>query len=92
MEFSSNSFYYNKFLSLVQIFFQDHLYINSINFTCILIILYRNGINLNQKVIIHNLIISFSLHLFSFYYVIFIIKSLFLKQFYYYLFIVYLLF
>ena len=48
MELSSNSFDFFNILSLNQIFFQDHLYISSINFTIIIIILYRNGIFFNK--------------------------------------------
>ena len=44
IELSSSSFDFFKLLSLNQIFFQDHLFISSINLVCILIILYRNGV------------------------------------------------
>jgi len=85
MEFSSNSFYFNKFLSLNQMFFQDHLYISSINLICILIILYRNGIIFNNKIIIQKLLFLFSSDYLYFYYVIFIIKSSYSILLYYYL-------
>ncbi len=91
MEFSSNSFYFNKFLSLNQMFFQDHLYISSINLICILIILYRNGIIFNNKIIIQKLLFLFSSDYLYFYYVIFIIKSSYSILLYYYLLSIYLL-
>ena len=91
MELSSNSFYFNKLLSLNQMFFQDHLYISSINLICILIILYRNGIIFNNKIIIQKLLFLFSSDYLYFYYVIFIIKSPYSILLYYYLLSIYLL-
>ncbi len=90
MELSSNSFYFNKLLSLNEMFFQDHLYISSINLICILIILYRNGIIFNIPIII-KLLFLFSSDYLYFYYVIFIIKSSYSILLYYYLVSVYLL-
>ena len=91
MELSSNSFYFNKLLSLNQMFFQDHLYISSINLICILIILYRNGIIFNNKIEIQKLLFLFSSDYLYFYYVIFIIKSSYSILLYYYLLSIYLL-
>jgi hypothetical protein len=91
MELSSNSFYFNKLLSLNEMFFQDHLYISSINLICILIMLYRNGIILNIPIII-KLLFLFSSDYLYFYYVIFIIKSSYSILLYYYLLSIYLLF
>ena len=75
MDLSSSSFDFFKPLSLNQMFFQDHLYISSINFSVILIILYRNGILLNNIIKIQRLIYLFSFDYFYFYYLLFLIKS-----------------
>ncbi len=56
-------------------FFQDHLYISSINFSRILITLYRNGIFLNKAIKIQKLIFLFSFDYFYFYYIIPPVKS-----------------
>jgi len=91
MDFSSNSFYFNKSLSLNQMFFQDHLYISSINLLAILIILYRNGIIFNNKTIIEKLSFLLSFIYLYFYYLIFIIKSSYSIFSYYLLLFIYLL-
>jgi len=45
MELSTNSLDFLKLLSLNHMFFQDHLYISSINPICILITLHRNSVS-----------------------------------------------
>ncbi len=90
MELSSNSFDFFKLLSLNQMFFQDHLYISSINLICILIVLYRNGIIFNTPIIIQRLLFLFSSDYLYFYYVIFLVKSSYSILLYYYLLIIYL--
>ena len=92
MELSSNSFDFFKLLSLNQIFFQDHLYISSINLICILIILYRNGIFFNKAIKIKRLIYRISCDYFYFYYIIFLVKSSYSILLYYYLLVIYLVF
>ena len=92
MELSSNSFDFFKLLSLNQIFFQDHLYITSINLICILIILYRNGIFFNKAIKIKRLIFLLSCDYFYFYYIIFLVKSSYSILLYYYLLVIYLVF
>lgn len=61
-------------LTLNQIFFQDHLYINSITLIIILIFLYRNNININIYYI-YRLLFLFSHDYIYLYYIIFLIKS-----------------
>ena len=92
MELSSNSFYFFKLLSLNQIFFQDHLYISSINLICILITLYRNGIFFNKVIKIQTLLFLLSSDYFYFYHIIFPVKSSYSLLLYYYLLVIYLLF
>ena len=92
MELSSNSFDFFKLLSLNQIFFQDHLYITSINLICILIILYRNGQFFNKAIKIKRLIFLLSSDYFYFYYIIFLVKSSYSIPLYYYLLVIYLVF
>lgn len=92
MELSSNSFDFFKLLSLNQIFFQDHLYISSINLICILITLYRNGIFFNKAIKIKRLIYRISCDYFYFYYIIFLVKSSYSIPLYYYLLVIYLVF
>ena len=75
MDLSSSSFDFFKPLSLNQIFSQDHLYISSINFSRILITLYRNGILLNKTNKIQKLIYLFSFDYFYLYYIIPLVKS-----------------
>jgi hypothetical protein len=75
MDLSSSSFDFFKLLSLNQIFYQDHLYISSINFSCILIILYRSGIIINNAMKIQKLIFLLSFDYFYFYYIVFLVKS-----------------
>ena len=60
MELSSNSFLFYKLLSLNLIFFQDHLFISSIETTCILLMIYRNGIIINDLLFIHKLVYNIS--------------------------------
>jgi len=74
-ELSSNSFDFFKLLSLNQIFFQDHLYISSINLICILIILYRNGVFFNKLIKVQTLLYLLSSDYLYFYYIILLIKS-----------------
>jgi len=90
MELSSNSVDFFKLLSINLMFFQDHLYISSINLICILILLYRNGIIFNKAIIIQRLLFLFSSDYFYFHYVIFLIKSPYSILLYYYLFTIYL--
>ena len=90
MELSSNSFDFFKLLSLNQIFFQDHLYISSINLICILIILYRNGIFFNKAIKIQKLLFLFSSDYFYFHHIIPPIKSSYSLLLYYYLLAIYL--
>ena len=90
MELSSNSFDFFKLLSLNQIFFQDHLYISSINLICILIILYRNGIFFKQAIKIQKLLFLFSSDYFYFHHIIPPIKSSYSLLLYYYLLAIYL--
>ncbi len=85
MELSSNSFDFFKLLSLNEMFFQDHLYISSINLICILIILYRNGIIFNKAIIIQRFLFLFSSDYLYFHHVIFLIKSSYSILLYYYL-------
>ena len=92
MELSSNSFDFFKLLSLNQIFFQDHLYISSINLICILIILYRNGIFFKQAIKIQKLLFLFSSDYFYFHHIIPPIKSSYSLLLHYYLLAIYLLF
>ena len=75
MDLSNNRFDFLKLLSLNLIYFQEHLYISSIDFSCILIILYRNGIHLNKAIKIQKLIYLFTFDYFYFYYIIFLVKS-----------------
>ena len=91
MDLSSSSFDFFKPLSLNQIFFQDHLYISSINFSRILITLYRNGIILNKAIKIQKLIFLFSFDYFYFYYIILLVKSSYPLYIYYSLINIYLL-
>ena len=91
MELSNNSFDYFKLLSMNQMYFQDHLYISSINLIIFLIILYRNGIIFNKVIIIQRLLFLLSYYYFYFYYLIFLFKSKYSILFYYYLFTIYLL-
>ena len=92
MELSSNSFDFFKLLSLNQIFFQDHLYISSINLICILITLYRNGIFFNKAILIQKLLFLFSSDYFYFHHIIPPVKSSYSIVLYYYLLAIYLLF
>ena len=57
----------------------------SVNYISILIILYRNGIIFNNKLIIQKMLFLFSFNYLYFYYVIFIIKSSYSILLYYYL-------
>ncbi len=91
MELSQSSFDFIKLLSLNQIFFQDHLFISSINLVCILIILYRNGVFFNRAIGIQRLLFLLSTHYFYFYYIIFLVKSTYSLSIYYYLLVIYLL-
>merc|ERR1712152_79687 len=88
MELSSNSFDFFKLLSLNQIFFQDHLYISSINLICILIILYRNGIFFNKAIKIQKFL--FLSDYFYFHHIIPPIKSSYSLLLHYYLLAIYL--
>ncbi len=72
---SSNSFNFYKLLTLNQIFFQDHLYISSINLSIILILFYRNGVYFNKIIDIQRLLLLYSSDYLYYYYLIFIIKS-----------------
>jgi hypothetical protein len=90
-EASSTSIDFLKLISLNTIFFQDHLYISSINLICILIILYRNGIFLNNTMKIHRLLFLLSSDYIYFYYMIVIIKSSYSLHLYYMLLSLYLL-
>ena len=83
MDLSSSSFDFFKPLSLNQIYFQDHLYISSIDLSRILIILYRNGIPLNKAIKIQKIMYLFSFDCLYFHHLILLIKS------YYSLFIYY---
>ena len=85
MEISTNSYYFNRLLSLNEMFFQDHLYISSINMICILIILYRNGTNFNRRIIILKLMYLLSYYLLLYYYYVFTIQSRYRVFNYYYL-------
>ena len=75
MDLSSSSFDFFKPLSLNQIFFQDHLYISSIDFSRILITLYRNGIPLNKAIKIQKLMYLFTFDYLYFHYIIPLVKS-----------------
>ncbi len=91
MELSQSSFDFIKLLSLNQMFFQDHLFISSINLVCILIILYRNGVFFNRAIGIQRLLFLLSHYYFYFYYIIFLVKSTYNLSIYYYLLVIYLL-
>ena len=90
-EASSTSIDFLKLISLNTIFFQDHLYISSINLICILIILYRNGIFLNNAMKIHRLLFLLSSDYIYFYYMILLIKSSYSLHLYYLLINIYLI-
>ena len=90
-ELSSNSFDFFKLLSLNHIFFQDHLYISSINLLSILIIMYRNGIFFSNVIKIQTLLFLFSSDYFYFYHIILLVKSSYSLLLYYYLLVTYLL-
>jgi len=68
--YSSTTFF--KSLSSNQIYFQDHLYISSIDSSRILITLYRNGIPLNKAIKIQK-----PIYLFTFDYLYFLVLNLF---------------
>lgn len=91
MDLSSNRLTLNKSITLNQMFFQDHLSISSINLICILIMLYRNGIIFNNKIIILKLTYLLSCLYLYLYYIMFIIKSSYSMLVYFYLFNFYLL-
>ena len=74
-ELSSNSFQFYKLLSLNLIFFQDHLFISSIETTVVLLIIYRNSILFSNSIQIHTVIYSICYDLLYFYYLVFITKS-----------------
>ena len=73
-ELSSNSFEYFKLLSLNQIFFQDHLYISSINLLTILILMYRNGIFISSVLKIQTLLYLLSSDYLYYYYLVFLVR------------------
>ena len=91
MELSQSSFDFIKLLSLNQIFFQDHLFISSINLVCILIILYRNGVFFNRAIGIQRLLFLLCSNYSYFYYMSFLVKSTYNLSIYYYLLVIYLL-
>lgn len=92
-ELSSTSFLFYKLLSLNLIFFQDHLFISSIETTIILLMIYKNGIIINDLLFIHKLVYNISTNLLYLYYLIFITKSYYSHHLYYllvnYLYLVY---
>jgi hypothetical protein len=75
MELSSNSFSFFRLLTLNNIFFQDHLFISSINYTIIYIIFYRNGIKFNKLGVIQKLLFIINIDFIYLYYIIFLSKS-----------------
>jgi hypothetical protein len=83
MELSSQSILYYKLLSLNLIFFQDHLFISSIETTVVLLIIYRNGIHFNNYLQINTLLYSIGSELLYFYYIVFITKSSYSHQLYF---------
>ena len=87
MELSQSSYDFAKLLSLNQIFYQDHLFISSINLVGILIILYRNGIFFNKPLDIQRLLYLMCCDYFYFYYFIFLAKSTYSISVYYFIFI-----
>jgi len=83
MELSSNSFLFYKPLSLNLIFFQDHLFISSIETTLCLLIIYRKGINSNLLSDIHIILYSLCYHLLYFNYILSITKTSYSHQLYF---------
>lgn len=77
MELSSNSFDFFKPHTLNVISFQDYFFIPSINFSIILIIVYRNGILFNNTIFIQKLLFIISIDYIYPYYIIFPCKSFF---------------
>jgi hypothetical protein len=94
MELSIHSFLFYKLLSLNIIFFQDHLFISSIETTVVLLIIYRNAILFNNSNQLHKILYSLCNDLLYFYYVIFIAKLLYSHYYYFFIttFIYYLLY
>ena len=85
MDLSTSSISFLKLLTLNQIYFQDHLYLSSISFSVILIILYRNGILFNRAVKINRLLLLLCSDYMYSYYIVFLIKSSYSIQSYYWL-------
>ena len=91
MELSTNSLDFLKLLSLNHMFFQDHLYISSINPICILITLHRNSVFFSEGNFILRLLLLFSSDYFHFHHILPHIKSPHSLLLYYYLSVVMLL-
>ena len=83
MELSQTSILYYKLVSLNLIFFQDHLFVSSIETTVVLLIYYRNGIHFNNYLEINTLLYQLGSELIYFYYIIFITKSSYSHQLYF---------
>ena len=71
MELSSNSFIYNRLLSLTLIFTQDHLFISSLELTILLLINYKKNRMIGDLFIIYYLLFNY---LYYYYYLLFINK------------------
>ena len=75
MELDSSSFDFFKLLSSNEMFFQDHLLISSIDFSIILIILYKNGLIFNTAIQIQKLLFLFSPDYYYFHHIVSLVKS-----------------
>jgi len=64
-------------------FFQDHLLISSIDFSIILIILYKNGLIFNTAIQIQKLLFLFSPDYYYFHHIVSLVKSHYSLVFYY---------
>lgn len=89
IDLNSYSLEFYKLLTLNNIFFQDHLYISSINLSIILLLFYRNGIHFYKLANILRVLLIFTLDYIYYYYLVFIIKSIYSSLLY--LFILFLL-
>ena len=83
MELDSSSFDFFKLLSSNEMFFQDHLLISSIDFSIILIILYKNGLIFNTAIQIQKLLFLFSPDYYYFHHIVSLVKSHYSLVFYY---------
>lgn len=75
MELSPHSFLFYKLTSLNLIFFQDHLFISSIESSIILLLIHRNGTLFRSLTTIHKLLYDITSQYLYFYYIISITKS-----------------